>query len=193
MLFRRFLGGKRRLDIFLPVFKVWHLSRRRKVDRDQAVFWGRLGTRIYTVERSYKVKVRWAWPRQIHCGRRRSASPLLWYGASLESPHISIASPYFWRYIGQFKQQYPSAKLIAPEEAVQKKVKEGLMFDGCTSVPLDHDCFTLYSYSLCQPGARIQRERSMDLSLTWDISFYSKLTSVSYWVVLSLTRQIQHW
>lgn len=58
MLFRRFLGGKRRLDIFLPVFKVWHLSRRREVDRDQAVFWGRLGTRIYTIERSYKVKVR---------------------------------------------------------------------------------------------------------------------------------------
>ena len=36
-----------------------------------------------------------------------------------------------WR-IGQFKKEYPDAKLIAVEEAIQKKKKEGLTFDGCT-------------------------------------------------------------
>ena len=31
---------------------------------------------------------------------------------------------------GEYKKQYPDAKLIAVEEAVKKKAKEGLVFDG---------------------------------------------------------------
>ncbi|GJE95024.1 hypothetical protein PsYK624_112030 [Phanerochaete sordida] len=33
-------------------------------------------------------------------------------------------------FLGEFKKQYPSAKMFAPEEAIQKKTKEGLAFDG---------------------------------------------------------------
>ncbi|KIP02423.1 hypothetical protein PHLGIDRAFT_130737 [Phlebiopsis gigantea 11061_1 CR5-6] len=33
-------------------------------------------------------------------------------------------------FLGEFKRNYPTAKLIAPEEAIQKKVEEGLTFDG---------------------------------------------------------------
>ena len=32
--------------------------------------------------------------------------------------------------IGEFKKAYPDAKLIAVQEAVEKKKKEGLTFDG---------------------------------------------------------------
>lgn len=33
--------------------------------------------------------------------------------------------------LGEFKKEYPEAKLIAVEDAVQKKETEGLTFDGC--------------------------------------------------------------
>ncbi|GJE86473.1 hypothetical protein PsYK624_025530 [Phanerochaete sordida] len=33
-------------------------------------------------------------------------------------------------FLGAYKKEYSSAKLIAPEEAIRKKVKEGLTFDG---------------------------------------------------------------
>lgn len=32
--------------------------------------------------------------------------------------------------IGDFKKQYPDAKVIAVDEAIKKKEKEGLKFDG---------------------------------------------------------------
>lgn len=34
--------------------------------------------------------------------------------------------------LGDFKREYPSAKLIAVEEAIKKKTAEGLKFDGGT-------------------------------------------------------------
>jgi len=33
-------------------------------------------------------------------------------------------------FLGEFKKEYPDAKLIAVEEAIQKKTQEGLKFDG---------------------------------------------------------------
>ena len=32
--------------------------------------------------------------------------------------------------VGEFKKEYPSAKLIAVEEAIKKKTGSGLVFDG---------------------------------------------------------------
>ena len=35
-------------------------------------------------------------------------------------------------FLGEFKKEFPEAKLIAVDEAIQKKKKEGLQFDGGT-------------------------------------------------------------
>lgn len=38
------------------------------------------------------------------------------------------------RDIGEFKKEYPEAKLVAVDEAVKKKAKEGLEFHGGASI-----------------------------------------------------------
>ncbi|EKM56514.1 uncharacterized protein PHACADRAFT_160039 [Phanerochaete carnosa HHB-10118-sp] len=56
-------------------------------------------------------------------------------------------------FLGEFKKEYPSAKLIAPEEAIKKKTEEGLTFDGSwgkdpedTTYGFEHDVCHLSAY-----------------------------------------------
>jgi len=46
---------------------------------------------------------------------------------------IVAANAVHFLYLGEFKKQYPDAKLIATQEVVQKMAKENLMFDGVWS------------------------------------------------------------
>jgi hypothetical protein len=34
-------------------------------------------------------------------------------------------------YLGEYQKAYPDAKMVAVQEAIDKKAKEGIRFDGC--------------------------------------------------------------
>lgn len=123
--------------------------RRRPVDCSKAQQRRRLGTGIFAFGRGHEVKARrtrscevrlqkLAWGThgviRLYLGGLLVLTPCTTCSlVRIHSRRLTRGTRLCEDPKGEFKKQYPDAKVIAVDEAIKKKEKEGLKFDGGTS------------------------------------------------------------